>query len=110
MKRKFITTLLRIQKNIGCFWEKLKVKGSGVQVTLSDADYNPNEHHANQYIVHEHHVFKVINELNISGASAIAVNGQRLSHDSYILCNGPVIEIDGQQASRSFCYHGDWRC
>lgn len=81
---------------------KVKIKGSGVQVTLSDADYNPSEHHANQYIVHEHHVFKVINELNISGASAIAVNGQRLSHDSYILCNGPVIEIDGQKHPAPF--------
>ena len=26
----------------------------------------------NQYIVHEHHVFQVVNELNISGASAIS--------------------------------------
>jgi uncharacterized protein YlxW (UPF0749 family) len=81
---------------------KVNVKGSGVQVTLADAEYNPQEHHANQYIVHEHHVFKVINELNISGASAIAVNGQRLSHDSYILCNGPVIEIDGYQHPAPF--------
>lgn len=84
------------------FLGKIKIKGSGVQVTLSDGDYNPNEHYANQYIVHEHHIFKVINELNISGASAIAVNGQRLSHDSYILCNGPVIEIDGQKHPAPF--------
>jgi uncharacterized protein YlxW (UPF0749 family) len=81
---------------------KVKVKGSGVQVTLADSDYNPNEQNANQYIVHEHHVFKVINELYISGASVIAVNGQRLSHNSYILCNGPVIEIDGQQHPAPF--------
>ena len=81
---------------------KVKVKGSGVQVTLADSDYNPNEQNANQYIVHEHHVFKVINELYISGSSAIAVNGQRLSHNSYILCNGPVIEIDGQQHPAPF--------
>lgn len=81
---------------------KVKVKGSGVQVTLADSDYNPNEQNANQYIVHEHHVFKVINELNISGAVAIAMNGQRLSHNSYILCNGPVIEIDGRQHPAPF--------
>lgn len=84
------------------FLGKVKVKGSGVQVILDDADYNPQSQNANQYIVHEHHIFKVINELNISGASAIAVNGQRLSHDSYILCNGPVIEIDGRQHPAPF--------
>ncbi|MCA1062284.1 DUF881 domain-containing protein [Rossellomorea sp. AcN35-11] len=74
---------------------KTKVQGPGVNVTLSDADYDPNEENANNYIVHEHHVFKVINELYIAGASAVAINGQRLKHDSYILCNGPVIQIDG---------------
>ena len=81
---------------------KVKVKGKGVQVTLADADYNPNEANVNNYLVHEHHVLQVVNELYISGASAIAVNGQRLSHDSYILCNGPVIEIDGYQYPAPF--------
>ncbi|OXS63340.1 uncharacterized protein YlxW (UPF0749 family) [Bacillus sp. V-88] len=74
---------------------KMKVKGPGVTVTLSDAKYDPEEENANNYIVHEHQVFKVINELYIAGASAVAINGQRLKHDSYILCNGPVIQIDG---------------
>lgn len=76
---------------------KVNVKGPGVQVTLADAEYNPAEENVNNYIVHEYHIFQVINELNISGANAIAINGQRISHDSYILCNGPVIEVDGQQ-------------
>lgn len=81
---------------------KVKVKGKGVQVTLADNAYNPDGQNANQYIVHEHHVFHVINELYISGASAIAINGQRLSRDSYILCNGPVIEVDGHQHPAPF--------
>ena len=45
---------------------------------------------------------KSLMNLYISGASAIAINGQRLSHDSYILCNGPVIEIDGHQHPAPF--------
>ncbi len=84
------------------FLGKVKVKGKGVEVTLADGDYNPEEKNVNNYIVHEHHVFKVINELYISGAQAIAINGQRLSHNSYILCNGPVIEIDGHQHPAPF--------
>ncbi|MDQ0270329.1 DUF881 domain-containing protein [Cytobacillus purgationiresistens] len=81
---------------------KVKVKGQGVQVTLEDSDYKPDEDNVNQYIVHEHHVFNVINELYISGASAISINGQRLTHNSYIVCNGPVIEVDGFQHPAPF--------
>lgn len=77
------------------FLGKVKVKGSGVTVTLEDGQYDPREENINNYIVHEHHVFNVINELYVSGATAIAINGQRLSHNSYIVCNGPVIEVDG---------------
>ncbi|MGS2776759.1 DUF881 domain-containing protein [Robertmurraya sp. GLU-23] len=84
------------------FVGKVKVKGRGVEVSLADGDYNPNEENINNYIVHEHHVFKVINELYISGAAAIAINGQRLTHNSYILCNGPVIEVDGYQHPAPF--------
>jgi uncharacterized protein YlxW (UPF0749 family) len=81
---------------------KVAVKGEGVQITLEDGEYNPKEDRVNNYLVHEHHVFKVINELYVSGAQAISINGQRLSHNSYILCNGPVIEVDGYQHPAPF--------
>ncbi|PLR84122.1 hypothetical protein CVD25_12605 [Bacillus canaveralius] len=84
------------------FLGKVGVKGEGVQITLADGDYDPEEENINNYLVHEHHVFKVVNELYISGASAIAINGQRLSHNSYILCDGPVITIDGYQHPAPF--------
>ncbi|AYV71264.1 DUF881 domain-containing protein [Bacillus sp. PK3-056] len=81
---------------------KVAVKGEGVQIALEDGEYNPKEDNVNNYLVHEHHVFKVINELYIAGAEAISINGQRLAHNSYILCNGPVIEIDGYQHPAPF--------
>ncbi|MFB6466549.1 DUF881 domain-containing protein [Cytobacillus sp. Hz8] len=84
------------------FVGKVKVKGKGVKITLADGEYDPSKENVNNYIVHEHHIFKVINELYISGASAIAVNGQRINHSSYIMCNGPVIEIDGNQHPAPF--------
>ncbi|WP_246629173.1 DUF881 domain-containing protein [Mesobacillus maritimus] len=84
------------------FLGKVKVKGEGVKVTLSDGEYDPNDPNINNYLVHEHHVFKVITELYISGASAIAINGQRLTHNSYILCDGPVITVDGYQYPAPF--------
>ncbi|MFC0025547.1 DUF881 domain-containing protein [Neobacillus cucumis] len=77
------------------FIGKVKVKGKGVKVTLSDGAYDPKDGNVNNYLVHEQHVFKVVNELYVSGAAAIAINGQRLTSRSYIVCNGPVITVDG---------------
>ncbi|WP_449539927.1 DUF881 domain-containing protein [Ferdinandcohnia sp. Marseille-Q9671] len=74
---------------------EIGVKGPGVVVTLEDASYVPSGKDVNNYLVHESHLFKVINELYISGAQAVSVNGKRLSHDSYIYCNGPVVVVDG---------------
>ena len=80
---------------------ELPAVGKGIAVTLRDNEYdgvgNPNH-----YIVHESHIFTVINELKISGAEAIAINGQRLKANSYISCNGPVITIDGNQYPAPF--------
>ncbi len=84
------------------FLGKVKVKGQGVMVQLSDGAYDPKEENINNYLVHEHHVFKVINELYISGAAAIAINGQRLTSQSYIICDGPVITVDGIQHPAPF--------
>ncbi|PCD08556.1 hypothetical protein CMV16_06565 [Peribacillus simplex] len=84
------------------FLGKVKVKGSGLQVTLEDGTDMESEANVNNYLVHEQHVFKVVNELYISGAEAVAINGQRLNHDSYIICNGPVITIDGHQHPAPF--------
>ncbi|KON68404.1 hypothetical protein AKG34_05985 [Peribacillus butanolivorans] len=81
---------------------KVKVKGTGLQVTLEDGSDMDSEANVNNYLVHEEHVFKVVNELYISGAEAVAINGQRLDHDSYIVCNGPVITIDGHQHPAPF--------
>lgn len=84
------------------FLGKVKVKGPGIQVSLADGEYNANENNINNYLVHEYHVFKVVNELYVSGAEAVAINGQRLSAKSYIVCNGPVITVDGKQHPAPF--------
>ncbi|MBM7552848.1 DUF881 domain-containing protein [Thalassobacillus pellis] len=81
---------------------ELPVEGPGVKVTLSDADYIPDEENVNNYIVHEPHVHKVINELRSAGAKAIAINGQRFLSNSYISCTGPVITVDGTQHPAPF--------
>ncbi|MGK7378487.1 DUF881 domain-containing protein [Planococcus sp. 1R117A] len=80
----------------------LPVEGSGLKVTLQDGEYDANSVNPNDYIVHESHVFQVINELYISGAQAISINGQRIHGNSYIVCTGPVITVDGVQYPAPF--------
>jgi uncharacterized protein YlxW (UPF0749 family) len=96
------TDMAKQAEKLRMYVGKAKVKGKGIEITLSDASYIPSEQSATDYIVHEQHVFKVIHELLISGAEAIAINGQRISHHSYIVCNGPVIEVDGTQHAAPF--------
>ncbi|MCC3357560.1 DUF881 domain-containing protein [Bacillus sp. REN16] len=74
---------------------EIGVKGPGVVVTLEDSSYVPSGQDVNNYLVHESHLFKVINELYVSGAQAVSVNGKRLDANSYIYCNGPVVVVDG---------------
>lgn len=76
--------------------------GGGVKVQLEDAEYNPSSVNPNDYIVHESHVFQVLNELKISGAEALSINGQRIHANSYIKCNGPVITVDGKNFPAPF--------
>src|SRR5690606_29240394 len=37
--------------------------GQGIRITLNDAEYNPSNPNPNDYIVHDSHIFKVVNEL-----------------------------------------------
>ncbi len=83
--------------NLRLYTGTVKVTGVGIEVRLEDGQYDANVNNPNDYIIHESHLFKLINELKIAGAEAIAINGQRLYSNSYIVCNGPVITIDGKQ-------------
>ncbi len=88
----------RLQMLVG----ELPINGPGVVVSLNDAEYIPSDQNVNDFIVHDLHVHMVINELLSSGASAIAINGQRLLNDSFIQCIGPVISVDGVEHPAPF--------
>ncbi|WP_234293160.1 DUF881 domain-containing protein [Fictibacillus sp. FJAT-27399] len=93
-----VEDLKKMRKVVG----SVKVKGPGIEVTLSDSSYVPDGENPNNYIVHEEHIRSVIYEMLVSGAEAVAVNGQRISHSSYITCVGPVVSVDGNQYPAPF--------
>ncbi|WP_102347023.1 DUF881 domain-containing protein [Bacillus sp. Marseille-P3661] len=101
-QEKSFKTLVEDVEKLRMFAGDVQVTGPGVEVTLKDASYVKVEENANNYIVHEGHVHKVVNELLTAGAKAVAINGQRLLHNSYIACIGPVISVDGNEHNAPF--------
>lgn len=97
-----INSLMVQIENLRKMVGSVKVTGPGVEVTLKDSSYVPDSANPNDYIVHEHHVQMVVDELLIAGAEAIAINGYRISDQSYIQCVGPVIRIDGNTSFAPF--------
>ena len=81
-----------------------EVTGEGVIVTLKDSNATPTSSimDANDLVVHDMDVLSVINELKNAGAEAISINDQRLVTTSGIVCDGNVIQINGQKVGAPF--------
>ncbi|KAA0548186.1 DUF881 domain-containing protein [Bacillus sp. BGMRC 2118] len=101
-EEKVLFNLVEDVEKLRMYVGEVKVKGKGIEVTLADSSYVPDQANVNNYIVHERHIQSVINELLVSGANAIAINGQRIFHNSFILCIGPVVSVDGTQHPAPF--------
>ncbi len=74
-----------------------EVSGSGVQITLTDnikEGLAPNDPINLGNYIHDVDIANVVNELKVSGAEAIAVNGQRISTQTAIRCVGSVVHIN----------------
>ncbi|MEJ8554968.1 DUF881 domain-containing protein [Tepidibacter sp. Z1-5] len=79
------------------------VVGDGVIVTISDSEREIEEwEYAEDFVIHDRNVIKVINDLKIAGAEAISINGERLTTFSEIKCAGPTITINGNTYGQPF--------
>lgn len=69
--------------------------GPGIEVVLQDSDRPlQSEQNPNFYILHDEDLSKVINELRVAGAEALAINGERLVATSEIRCIGPTVLVN----------------
>lgn len=73
------------------------IVGPGVTVSLDDADIPDNlpSGQSSDYLVHQQDVDAVINALWAGGAEAMTVMGHRVTMNSVVSCEGPVINVDG---------------
>jgi uncharacterized protein YlxW (UPF0749 family) len=72
-----------------------EVLGPGVTLELSDAPREriPAGIDYAYFLVHDQDLLYIVNELRAAGAKAIAINGERLTASSPIICRGPTIYI-----------------
>ena len=71
-----------------------EVSGPGIEILLRDSKQKSEEQDViNQFNIHDRDVLVVVNDLWMSGAEAIAVNGHRLSRNANFRCEGPVIYV-----------------
>lgn len=79
------------------------LQGRGITVTLNDSRQTAKGNaDANAYLVHAEDILSVINELNVAGAEAISINGQRIIGSSSVRCAGSVVNINGIKIATPF--------
>jgi uncharacterized protein YlxW (UPF0749 family) len=76
------------------------VTGAGVIVTLSDSTRTPTlSDDANYFVIHDGYLRIMVNLMRRYGASAIAINDQRVLGNSPIVCAGPIILVNSSKMS-----------
>ncbi len=77
------------------------VKGSGIIVTLDDAEARISEDESS-LIIHDMDIVKVLNEIKKAGAQAISINNERVVSLTEQICAGPTIRINRRKYSTPF--------
>ena len=74
--------------------------GPGVVVTLDDSARTPTlSDDSNYFVIHDNYLRSIINLMRRYGATAIAVNDQRILAGSSIVCAGPIILVNSSKMS-----------
>lgn len=67
------------------------VKGPGIVITIDDSK---RDSRASNPVTHDTDVMRVVNELFLSGAEAVSINGERIASATGVLCVGPTVRIN----------------
>ncbi|MDD3393114.1 MAG: DUF881 domain-containing protein [Anaerotignum sp.] len=78
-----------------------EVHGAGITITMNDSSTQKGGD-SNAYLVHAEDILSVINELNVAGAEAISINGQRIVGKSCVSCAGSIVMVNGERVAAPF--------
>lgn len=84
------------------FLGNTEVKGTGITITVSDADIGNGIGDSYLSIVHDVDLIELVNALKNAGAEAISINEQRITNTTAITCIGNVVKINGEKVGAPF--------
>ncbi|GAX91002.1 DUF881 domain-containing protein [Effusibacillus lacus] len=67
------------------------VKGPGIVLTIDDSKRGSK---SSDPVTHDTDVMRLVNEIFLSGAEAVSVNGERIGSVTGIMCVGPTVRIN----------------
>ncbi len=71
------------------------LQGPGVKVILEDSERELDEgEDPNNLVIHDLDVLNILNDLRRAGAEALAINGQRVTGQTQIKCQGATITVN----------------
>lgn len=70
---------------------KADVIGEGITITLRDAESYNNDPMS---IIHDFDMRNLLNDLKNAGAEVISINGQRITDQTHLFCNGALIKVN----------------
>lgn len=99
-KKDVISVLKNELYDVKRFYGTSDVEGPGIEIVIDDRhegnDTDDEYADIRDSITHDVDLRDIIAELKNAGAEAIALNGNRLMDNSYITCEGPIIETDNR--------------
>ena len=86
---------------------EMDVEGPGIKIELDDGTDKFNGTVINSdydlpKLIHNYDVSYIVNDLQLAGAEAISVNGQRIASTTEIYCIGPFIRVNGVSLGSPF--------
>lgn len=78
------------------------LEGSGIVITIRDADVSSNVLNISDFLVHDKDLLQIVNALVNAGAEAIDINGQRIVSTTSITCAGNVIKINDEKVGTPY--------
>lgn len=83
------------------------VTGPGIELEVADSTMRASAGPGGEelFVVHDLQLLQIANELWAAGAEAIALNGQRLTMGSAIICSARLIEVNGVAIASPFVFH-----
>jgi uncharacterized protein YlxW (UPF0749 family) len=99
-----IKTLEKELIDLKKFYGNSVVEGPGIKITINDRHKSVYYDEDDLYnsITHNTDLLQTVNDLRGAGAEAISINGERITLNTSITCEGPIIKINNENVVPPF--------